>query len=404
MLVVVLVWGGLPAHAQDDWYSFLYNWENNDLVQVSTSGTVVTHNLGLSENVFFSSQDLALTADGSRIAFCAVDYSGAAPRATLYLRHLSSNTNLLEIDFGTAIGCKVTPDAFNADETRLAVGLVNHYGAEDPTLDTSKPLWQLRVIDVASGATVSELNAESAVVAASGMLLEAAIMPEVRRFEGDAIIFAEVPYGLGGTPTVSAYTWQVSSGTVNLLPDGPWGHFGVDQLESTGETAWVAHNPVLPAAPTNGALGFANVIMLGDSSGQERMIYHSADWTIIDVRFIDDGQRLAILLFPAFDANQAVGEEPTRWVALDRAGNVSDLQVNMEFGGGVASAPGGYVYLSMGYLPGQPESALFTLEWYQNGQRSELWSAEGLAWEIVWTAPPSAPADLPPFPDFVLAS
>jgi hypothetical protein len=392
-----------PAAAQADWFAYVYNWQTHELVQVDASGRATAYSLGLNANAFFSSRDMAFTPDGRRVAFCAVDYGGATPRATLYLRDLAAATNLLQIDFGRRVGCKVTPDSFNAAYSQLAVGLVNAYGPEDPTANPDTPLWELLLLDAASGDIIESLNAGSPALAALEMLPDMAIMPEVRAVGADRILFAEVPYGIGGTPTVSAFAWQFSTGQVFPAPDGPWPHLNSDTLGATGEIAWVAYNPNLPAAEPFGPLGFANVIVLADPTGQERVIYHTADWTVIDTVFIDGGQRLAILLFPAYDPQQPLDDLATRWVALDRSGAVSDLQTNTEFGGGVLAAPDGYAYLRVGYADGRPELARFTLEWHSGGQRRELWSVDGQAWELVWSAPTAPASGLTPFPTRILS-
>ncbi len=403
LLGILWIIGAVSVQAQDNWFGYLYNWQAHQFVRVDAAGSATTYELGLSDQAFFSSRDIAFSADGARVAFCAVDYAANTPRATLYLRDIAAQTNLLQLDLGSSIGCQVTPAAFNQNETQLAVGLVNYFGAEDPNADLSRPIWQLRVLDLTTSNFVQELNAQSPAVSGSDMLPETAIMPMVRSFSNDTIIFAEVPYGIGGTPTVSAFSWQMSSGTLAVVPEGPWGHLSADWLHATGEVAWVAHNDTLPAAEPNGPLGFANVVILGDSSGQERMIYHTAEWTIIDVRFIEGGQRLAILLFPQLTPGTEPGAEPTRWIALDRSGNVSDLQVNTEFGGGLMAAPEGYLYLSANIVEENPDASQFTLEWYRGSQRQQLWSAQGQAWELVYSAATTTVPNLPPFPTFTLA-
>lgn len=397
-LMAVLLLGVLPAQAQDTWFAYLYNWQSHEIVRVDASGSSPALSLGLNENTFFSSHDMTFSADGRRVAFCAVDYSSDTPRATLYLRDLGSNTDVWQRDFGAVLGCKVTPSSFNAEETQLAVSLINHFGPGDPNLDASKPLWQLLILDATSGATLHELNADNPLVTTVDMLPDMPMLPDVRRFTGSDVIFAEVPYGVGGLPTVTAFNWQISSGGLAIVPDGPWGHFGTDHLPQTGESAWVAHNPNLPAADPVGALGFANVVVMGDASGQERIIYHTDEWTVIDVRFIDDGQRLAVLLFPTLNPDQLTGDEATVWVVVDRAGGVSTLQSNTGFGGDLEAAPGGYLYLRTGSVADSPELTRFTLELHTGGQQRELWSIDGEAWEILWSLPTPAAAGLTPFP------
>ncbi|MBZ0291470.1 MAG: hypothetical protein K8L99_02785 [Anaerolineae bacterium] len=397
IIALALLMLALPAAAQDSWFTYLYNWESASLVHVDSGGNQTSYPLGLSENATFNTRDMAFTADGSRVAFCAINYSSETPSSTLYLRDIAGQTNLLQIDLGTRIGCSVKPDAFNDAETQLAVGLINHFGVGDPNAQEGVPAWQLQVLDVASGNVVNELNADSPAAASSGMIPDGVIMPEVRSFSGDTIIFAEVPYAVGGPTLVSAFAWQLSSNSLAPVPEGPYSYFAVDSLAGTGEMAWAANNPNLPTVETDSPFGMLNVVVVGSPSGEQRIVYHTADATIIDVRFINNGQQLAILLFPPFSPDQTTVDTSTRWIALDRAGNITELQTNTEFGGGLEAAPGGYIYLKMTPNENDFEASQFALSWYNNGQAQELWSAQGQAWEIVWSAPtPSAP-DFPAF-------
>src|SRR6185295_14548556 len=129
--------------------------------------------------------------------------------------------------------------------------------------------------------------------------------------------------------------------------------------------------------------------------------------TPITTKFIEEGQRIAILLFPAYDPNQPVGAQHNKWVTLDRAGNVTDLQTDLEYSD-IAPAPGGYAFLRT-RLP-QAEGAMVqtSLEYYSDNSGTnvnELWSVEGTnIWEIAWVGPMTSLDNLPPFQPFVSAS
>ena len=383
-----------PASAQDSWFTYLYNWENVQLVQVDASGTQSIYPLGVGQNATFSTRDMAFTRDGQRVALCAQDYSREPTTSTLYVRDIAAQVNVLQIDLGARVGCAVKQAAFSPDESRVAVGLINHFGAIDPGARPDVPAWQLQVYEIASGQVVHELKASDPAVASSGMIPDGVIMPEVRAFSADSIIFAEVPYAVGGPASVSAFAWQYGSGALSPVPDGPYSHFGVDELPGTGETAWAAFNPNLPAAAADSPLGNLNVVVVGTSNGEERIVYHSPEWTIIDVRFIDNGQRLAILLFPPFNPDQ---QALTRWVAVDRAGNVTELQTNSEVGGSLEAAPDGYIYLQVIVNPENFEATQYALGLFQGSQRRDIWFTVGQTWEVAWSAPTPATPNLPPF-------
>lgn len=408
-LATLLFAGIVPALAGGGWSVYLFESTNGELLRVYQDGTQESHSIGLGENQFISSHDIAFNADASRAAYCVTTYppgtndAPGQPFSTFYLRDLATETNLVEVGFGGAIGCRTDSDAFNDDFSQIAISVVNYFPG-DPAADTSKPVWQIQILDAATGAVVNELNSNSPNAVTQGLIVDAPVLPDVNAFTGGQIVFAEVPYGIGGTPTVSAYRWNLSDGSISPEPDGPYNHFGVDHLDSTNEAIWTALDPSLPAAQPDGPVGQFNVVMISDSSGQQRVIYHNAELTPITAKFIDDGQRIAILLFPAYDPNQPVGAQPSKWIALDRAGNISDLQIDLEYSD-VAYAPGGYAFLRT-QLP-QTEAAMVhtSLEYHAGSNMTELFSADGATiWEIAWVGPISALNDLPPFPTFVSPS
>lgn len=403
LLAFLLAVTGLTAAQGETWSTYLYNGNTGELARVYADGTQQTYALGLPENTFISSRDIAFTTDGNRAAYCAVTYppgtqdAPGQPIATLYLRDLAAGTNLLEHSLGNAIGCTVGPKSFNANESQIAVG-ISRYSPGDPNVDTTGPAWQLLVIDAASGNTISALDAGAQPVTDVGLMMEGPMIPDVQSFENNQVVFAAVPYGIGGTPDVIAYRWDVSGSTLAVEPEGAANHFSADALGS--EAIWTASNPNLPAAEPAGPVGFFNVVMISENGGEPRVIYHNAEWTLIAAKFINDGQQIAILHFPRFDPNQALGAQPTKWVALDRSGAVTDLHTDVEYSD-IAAAPGGYVFLHASYPePDNFEKVRFALDYYRNGQMRELWASETPTWEIAWAAPVAAPAGLPPFPTF----
>jgi len=409
-LAAFFLTGIVPTLAGGGWSAYLFESTSGELLRVYQDGTQESHNIGLGENQFISSRDIAFNADASRAAYCVTTYPpGTAenpgqPFSTFYLRDLAAETNILEVEFGSAIGCRTDSQSFNDDYSQIAVSVVNYFPG-DPAADTSKPVWQIQVLDTASGNVVNEINSNSPAVATNGLITDAPVLPDVNAFDGSQIVFAEVPYGIGGTPTVNAYRWQISDGTLTPEPDGAYNHFSVDHLEATGESIWAALDPGLPAAAPDGPIGQFNVVKIADATGEQRNIYHNAEWTPITAKFIDDGQRIAILLFPAYDPNLPVGAQPSKWVALDRSGNVTDLQTDLEYSD-VAPAPGGYAFLRTRLPQTENEMVRTSLEYYSNSTgMAELWSAEGATiWEIAWSGPMSTLDNLPPFPTFVSAS
>lgn len=405
LTLTVLVLGVLvtPALAQtDQWSMYLYNGNTGELVRVFADATQQTYTLDLPENGFISSRDMAFSADGNRVAYCVISYptsSGdqpALPDATLFVRDLVAGTNLLEQDLGNAIGCATGQAGLSADMSQVTVALANYF-PQDPAADLTKPAWQILVLDVASGSILQELNTNSQPVLDIGLMMEGAMLPQVRVFQNNQVVFAAVPYGIGGTPQVTAYRWDIGTGTLAVEPEGAFNHFGADVLPATNEAVWTGANPNLPAAEPAGPVGYGNVVMLAAGSAEPVTIYHSPDWTLIAAKFINGGTHVAVLHFPSYDPNQPIGAQLTKWVAVDRGGNAVDLQTGVEYSD-IAAAPQGYAFLRTSYPdPNNAELVRFSLEYYQGSQMTELWSSETPTWEIAWSAQTPVPADLPPF-------
>jgi hypothetical protein len=393
----------IPAMAQDDWSVYLFNGNTGELIQVKADGTQSVSALGLEAGTYIGSSDMSFTKDGSRLAFCALTSptvtdpnSTAQPTAKFYLRDLAAQNYLLTLDMGNAIGCRTGEDAFNADATQVAVSKINYYPG-DPAADTSKPAWEILILDIAGGMTVKELNVNSPSVAAFESLVKGSILPYVQYFANNQVIFAEVPYGIGGGAEWNAYLWDLTTDTVE--PIERWGNLGLDTLDTSGEVIWTAKDESRAAAQPGGPVPDHNVVKLADKSGEERIIYYSPDWVVLNAKFINNGQQIAIQLLSAFDENNPDIIQSIKWVALDRAGNTVDLlssSGNLQ----LEAAPNGYIVLDQQLSDANNGESQFHLSYVSNGQSNELWASQtGFEyWELPWVTPMVAASDLQPFP------
>jgi hypothetical protein len=380
-----LLWGVLPAQAQpgSTWYAFLFNSISRQLLRVDASGTQEIFDLGLDETVFLGSRDIAFSSDGSRAAYCINRASGDAPQGdtTLVVRDLAAGANVLEVALGGSLGCRVSAQGFNADASQVAVSIVRYFPG-DTTGDASGPIWRLLVIDVASGSTVAELNADSEAAQAAGVLPDTALLPEVRQFAGNRIIFAEVPWGIGGAPEWRAFIWQTDSGSVQPDSSLRWGKSGLSYLPATGELAWIDNDPDLPSIDPGGPIAPFNIVMLADAGGAGRMLYHTGEWVLVDTEFIDGGAQLAVLLLAAFDMENP-SQQQSRWIALDRDGSQAELTSGTAFTQ-IADAPGGYALFAFSFNADFTQQN-FQLTYTTAGQNRVLWESQEPGWELAGT-------------------
>lgn len=389
---LLMLFGVWAAAAQSDWSAYLFNGVSQQLLRVRLDGTTESYDLGIPEGSFIGAQSMDFTTDGSRIAYCVPVYDADGSRSTLYIRDIASADAAVSVDLGMGDGCWVT---YSDDNMRLAVGLV-HYYAGAPNADASVPPWELLVLDAATGQQLYAINQEKA--APVGFDPEPrSFMADVRYFNDNQLIFAAIPWGTDAPPISPAYLWDLS--TDSLQPIDRWWRSGVDSLDASGELVWLNFDSAAPAAEPGGPVPQANEVRLADKSGEERVIYASSDWVLLDTAFINNGRQLAIGELQAFDVNSSPGSQTTRWMALDREGNVTELASALGFSQ-LATAPDGYVLFWASDTSATP---LVKLDYHNGaGETTTLWQEQatgGIVWSLVWTAETAAPQDaLTPFP------
>ncbi|MBI1260083.1 MAG: hypothetical protein GC204_21655 [Chloroflexi bacterium] len=390
LVVALALTGIIPAAAQtSEWSVYLLDNASQQLVRIYGDGTQQSIDLGLPVDSFVGQSAFDFSPDGNRVGYCVSSNTSDGSKATLIVRDISNaSTQSANLDLGTAQGCWVK---FNADASQIAVGLVRYY-AGDPDADASVPPWSLLVVDAASSSSLYEMN-----LTKGGAIFNAqqTIMPEVRYFANNQIIFAGLPWGTEGIPSSPAYFWQLSDDS--LQPLDRWWRSGLDSLAGTGELVWTELDSTLAAADPGGPLPQANVVKLADKSGQERMIYANPDWVLLGTKFIDNGRLLAINELQGADPNSTPGSQPTRWMALDRSGTANVLATTLGFSQ-ILPAPDGYVIL---WASDNSATPFMSLDYYSGREKTTLWQQQGsggMTWWLLWSSPTTTADGLQPFP------
>jgi hypothetical protein len=384
LAVCALSLSSAAAQSPTPWSILLYNTADGALVRVDLDGGVETYDLGLPQPPLLGPRQIAISDDGARAAYCLHD----GRQTTLIVRDLALGVALVEQPMPNGMTCSVAPGAFD-QRGRLAVAVFSEAGQQND--------WEIRLIDT-GGAVVDSLTA--AALAADDLI----IRPQVRDFRSDALIFAAVPYGIGGAPDADAYRWQLDSDTVTPMPH--WGAFIFDQLDATGEQVWAQADPLLPSGNPGAPIRPFNALRLVDPDGGERLIYHCPDWILIDALFVTDGQALAFqLLEPVGQADERA--QMTRWLTLTRDGVVRDVGVfSAESRPVMANAPGGDVLLWAEAGADDFAHAAARLDYFDGTSTRMLWKVTlppktgENPWAILWAAPPSGSDALPPFFDY----
>ncbi len=393
--LLLLLTTALTGAQDSPWSVYLYDSSTAELIRVWQDGREERQPLSATGNLFISSYDLAISPDGSRVAYCMVNWTAdpATTTATLTLRDLNTQQDVLLMDMGTVNGCRTGRPAFNPAGTQFAVSTVSQM--PDGSGNTNMPAWRIQIIDPTNPQIAAELNAESP--AAALITNEGPMLPYVVSFTDDTVIFAAVPYGIGGGAIWPAYRWSLITGEVE--PVERWGNLTLDTLGSTGEQVWAAEDPSQPAANPGGPIPANNVVILADATG-ERLLYHTADWVIVAVKFVNGGRQIAVQQVSTFDdLNPA--SQVARWILIDRAGQITTLpEQSAALSNNAITAPNGLAVLDF-TMSEDGSQSIWTLNGYQGDVPTILWTSTvtGMApqTELVWSAPFAPAENLLPF-------
>ncbi|MCI0711938.1 MAG: hypothetical protein L0154_17410 [Chloroflexi bacterium] len=297
--------------AAGQWRAYLYNMSSQEIVRVNEDGDETRVNVPLVEGEF--TEGMAVGQPGvDRAAFCSVRTTDDSSTAFLNVLDLNTGTQIQRHEMGSMSFCRVAPNAISPSGDRVAVALVDVAGQGDFS-------WRLSVIDVDSGATVNAMSSTDPQFTALGTETDRfSIMPDVRLFEHDRLIFAVIPWQTEGMSTTDAFDWDLTNNTLVRVPQ--WGSLMLDYLPSTGELAWADLDDSRPAGQPGGPIPVNNVVRVMGANNEVRTVYYSGDWLVVGVEFIDGGQALAALLIESADlSNAEPGQQATKLIAMARS-------------------------------------------------------------------------------------
>jgi hypothetical protein len=380
----------VPVSAQadaqaSDWSLYLIDSMTQQVLRIYLDGRQETYDLGMPAGTYLGRSSADFTPDGNRVAYCIND-SPDSPNMSLFVRDMGAG-QVFTVSFGQTAGRWVD---YSNDGSQIAVSLARHY-AGDPNADPNTPTWQLLVLDATNGTQLYEMNP---IKGAAYFDVGRALMPDVRYFAGNLIVFAGLAWGTEGFPTPPAYLWQTTDDAIQ--PVERWWRWGWDALAYTGELAWVEVNANLPAAEPGGPMPQGNVVKLANDGGQESTIYANPDWIIMGTKFIDAGRQLAINELQGFDENNMEAPQGTRWIALNRDGTSSELVAPPGYSELVA-APDGFALL---WASDNSATPLMTLDYHTGRETTTLWQTQqqmGTSWQLLWSAPTRPAQGLTPF-------
>lgn len=387
LLAIITITTALMAQRstaqEDDWTAYLTNPATSDWLRVGADGTQTMISLGLPDGITLAADGstVAISADGSRMAYCSLTV-GETNTAHLAIRDLTTSSDLYSTDFPSYAGCVLGNAAFTPDGERLWVGV-----SGDPS--ANQPAWQLLEIHVGDGTALAALDSNSP-VAAEVESVAGPMVPYIFASDNERVIFGVAGFGIAGPPTIPAYSWD---GEGALVPVEGWGEPGADGLLASNEIVWPALDPNLPVGAPSDLLPAKNTVQYLAASGVPISIFHSPEWVIRDVAWVNGGRQVAIGLI----SPDEVTPTQVRWVLVNRNGIIQAFDPVEADRIRVMDSRDGFAVLTS-QIEVKPTASHYTLTRYVGDVAQEIVAFDDVAdWQLKWVTPSTPAANLAPF-------
>jgi hypothetical protein len=372
------------------------------------NGSSETFGLGLSlGNSYVGGR--AFSSDGRLMAFCVIDrLSNTEVVSRFIIRDVEAGTNLHEENFGNIPACN--PKAFSPDNSKVAVGFVFNSVITGELNFPDEPNWALRIYELQTGTVVQEINADSPNMPDFGSMTDfwyepgMSPMMDVIDYSVNTITFLAYPFvGRDGPPAAPAYRWDLTTNQLTQIEG--LGINGATYLSASHEIAYPYLNEDFPAAQPMGPVNLANEIRLSDANGT-RTIYRDTENVITNLRFVNGGRQLAVMLIPAGDPDSQMEPAPVRYILLNRDGSVENVNSASPYFVQIFGTSNGFGVLRI--EPRQNDAGEYfnfhQVLTYQNGELATVWEytppqvVNGQIWmELLWASPQQIAPNLAPF-------
>lgn len=393
----------IPAQAQNDendWQVYLFDSVNKQVVQIDQDGEQETFSIGLGDNEFIGTNEIAVDDLGQHAYYCVrgnPDMQQLSP-STVRVIEFGNPTPVYEFDLGETIGCRVS--AVEDEAGFLAVGVVNYQPFQEG-IDPELPAWQLLLLDTVSGNVVDALNANDPNMPEINDFGEISYMPTVQQVSSE-IIFTAFPWvGMGGGQSFPTFIWNPTDDTVD--PIAGWGTVSHDHLLSSDELVYPALDDTLAYGEPNGPLPVANTLHLS-TNDMLSTIYTNEEWVIVDSNFVNNGQAVVVTLLSSFSMN-AMGST-IRFEMIARDGTITELDASYEGYATVRAVPDGFIIMwtEQAQNADEPPLVMHLTHYPMGGEPREIWSVtpEGnqiSIWEMFWATSSTTTENLPAFVD-----
>lgn len=312
-ILSILIVGALPAQAQEvdnNWVAWVYRHQAGHVTQIDPNGAIVRDFiLPIGPAFLLYSENIIVSPSGRFIAYIVRDATPETPNRQLSIYNVSSDT--LVGNFNLPVDAQATSldfsDSLSFDEARSVFAL-------GYTLDTT---WEIIQFDYNLNETLNTLTGDLDRVMSVVENSDALIMPVVQQTVSNGVIFTPL-YGDQSVNTASqTYLWDsTDQGEVSV-----WGIYETvvrDIFRFTGELIEpIADDSLSMPLPSEIYTTLNTVQAYVPRLDEPRFpIYHTDQRTIIDVNFVQNGERI---LITEIDPSGIIAPQ---WVLIDREGTL----------------------------------------------------------------------------------
>lgn len=390
-----------PANSNTVNFVYLHDERDDSLLRINLDdGTEQRFELGVGLDGSVYSSNLSFSDDGRLVAFCKTETQTYT--SNFVVREIESGEDLLDIPFGTVEGCQVSD--FNDAGTEVTLNLVMNSPIMGAMNFPDEPNWTLRTIDIATGLTTHELNADSANAPDYESMEETfwfaegiSAMTRAIYYSDEEILMTAFPFiGRDGPMRVPAHRWNFSDNTMTAIEG--LSYLGASYLPETNEIVYPYLDEAFDAAQPTGPMPLANSIAI-DNQGDIRTIYRNSDRVIGNARFVNGGRQVATLLMPRFEENNPNPIGQTRFELINRDGSTGQVSSDFASNNQIFGTEDGFIMLSISQLGA--EGNVHEIVHYRDGQMRSVWSftpPEPHTWlAFVWSPPMPVVDGLAPF-------
>lgn len=343
----LLVAPTLPATAQDngaDWTIWFLETDQT-ISEVNLNGEVLrTITLPTTTDIY----GVTVSPSSTHIAYITVEQNeDAVSGLTMYIYDVAAGEVITTQGlFYPSEGYQgplplVTPVFFNEANTRVAMQ-ASYPGVLD---------WEITVIDYANG-EVQTLKPDMMSDLLPEVSPEAGVLVDLLSYDDLVVTFGLLPAMVGERERTVTYQWNTVDGAI-VPVDLPWAAASTFDRSSDGDIIWPEYDEAFPYAVSDddymyGAVLYNIIKAYDPGTNTTFVVYNNTEKSIVDVAFIQNGERLLVTLFDP-SATPWTPQDGISHLVMERDGTVVGELVDVPVAETILSTPDGFVY--RGTLP-----------------------------------------------------